>query len=107
MAITRIYDKRMKQKKDKELALKQVGERALGFIKSRTLDMGLGLNVSPQAELNALEEYVEELNHLREELQNKWGFIPEFRRVSWWVGSEISNALEQIVKLNIQLTNVR
>jgi hypothetical protein len=101
------YDKKRRQVKDKELALKQVGERALGFIKSGTLDMGLGLDASPQAELHALEEYVEELNHLREELQNKWNFVPEFQRVSWWVGSEITHALERIVHLEIQLTKVR
>ena len=107
MALKIKNDRKVKREKEREQELEKVGQRALGFMKSRGIEMGLGLNASPQAELIALEEYVEDLNHLREELKNKWGSIPEYSRSSWWLDREISNALERIVKLNIELTNVR
>ena len=105
MASTLIYDKKKKREKAKARELEQVRERALKFYKGHGLSDVVGLNVSPQTELNALEAYVEDLHHLREQLEQKWGFIPEFKRSAWWVGSEINNALEHIVKLEIQLTS--
>ena len=107
MSLTIKHDKKVKREKEREQDLERVGKRALGFIKSRGIEMGLGLNASPQAELIALEEYAEDLIHLRDELNEKYSFIPEYRRSTMWLRSEISHAMERIVKLNIQLTNVR
>lgn len=107
MGSTLKYDRRWKREKQHKRELEQVRENALKFMKTHAVLVDLPVNISPQAELNALENYAENLQELRAELENKWGFIPEFSRVSWWLGSEISNALEKIVKLEIKVVEGR
>ena len=107
MSGTLKYDRRWKRERQHKRELEKVRENALKFMKVHGVLVDLPANVSPQTELNALENYAENLQELRSELENKWGFIPEFSRVSWWVRSEISNTLERIVKLEIKMVEGR
>jgi hypothetical protein len=105
MASTMIYERKRKREKEKKRELEQVRERALKFYKGHGLADVVGLNVTPVAELNALEAYLEELEYLRHQLQAKYGTLPEFQREAWWLDREISTCIKRIVKLNIQIVS--
>jgi len=107
MSGTLKYKRRWKREKQIEREQEQVRENALKFMKVHGVLVDMPANISPQTELNALENYAEKLQELRSELETRWGFIPEFKRVTWWLDSEITRSLKRIVKLKIKLVEGR
>ena len=90
-----------KQIKEHEARKVEMFERAIKTGGAHTqLDF---IQMPPRAGVEALTDYVGRLEVMRDDLQSEFGDLREFTNASRWLSTEISLALQEIVKLNIRI----